>query len=283
MKNLQSTYPLTRDVGIPCIGYGTWLLKNDASGAEAVKQALSAGYRHIDTASYYGNEEAVGQAVRESGIPREEIFLTTKLWNDVGTYEDALASFARSRARLGTEYVDLLLIHWPRPDAFRHCWQRRNAELWRALEHLLKAGEVRAIGVSNFLPHHLEELFQTAEIRPMADQIELSPGYLRREAVEFCQKQGILVEAWSPLARGGALTFPEIGEIARRRGRTPAQVCLRWCLQHGALPLPKTQTPARMAENADVFDFVLSDTDMALLDALPDRIGDREDPDNPGF
>ncbi|MDQ1657481.1 MAG: 2,5-diketo-D-gluconate reductase [Cryptosporangiaceae bacterium] len=259
---------LNNGVTIPQVGFGVFQVP-DAQTAAAVAEALALGYRHIDTATLYRNERSVGQAIRESGIPREEIFVTTKLWNTDQGHDKAGRAFAASLDRLGLDYVDLYLIHWPVPAANRY------TETWAALEKLLADGRTRAIGVSNFEPAHLERLFAESSVVPAVNQIELHPYLGQRRLREVHAEHGIVTESWSPIARGGQgglLTDPVITAIAGRIGRTPAQVILRWHVQHGLVPLPRSVTPSRIAENLDVFSFALTDDDIVAIDGL-DRDG----------
>ena len=260
-------FTLSNGVEIPAVGYGTYLTSEKDDGTVAA--ALAAGYRHFDTASFYGTEQALGDALKASGVPREELFLTSKLWKDEMGYENALAAFERSLQKLGTDYLDLYLIHWPRPDDLTAEWRQLDRDTWRALEELYRAGRVRAIGVSNFLPHHLRNLMETAEIAPMVNQIEFHPGYPQTWNVEFCKAHGILPEAWSPLGRTRVLQDERLAGIAAKYGKTVAQLCVRFALQRGVVPLPKSSSPARMQANLDVFDFVISDEDMDRILTLP--------------
>jgi diketogulonate reductase-like aldo/keto reductase len=237
-----------------------WQAPAGAQTKGAVLMALRAGYRHIDTARIYGNEADVGEAVRESGIPREEIFVTTKLWNEDQGYDSARRAFDASLVRLGLEYVDLYLIHWPVPG--------KRSESWRALEAIAAEGRARSIGVSNFLVPHLEELLGSAKEVPAANQIELHPFLQQRETRALCKKHDIVVQAYSPLTRGRRLDDPVVTAIAGRVGKTPAQVVLRWGLQHGHAILPKSVREARIRENADLFGFTLDAEAMKQLDAL---------------
>jgi diketogulonate reductase-like aldo/keto reductase len=268
MRTLQDTYRLSNGVQIPCLGFGTWRTPEGEVAVASVQAALAAGYRHIDTAAYYGNEASIGRAIRESGLPREEIFVTSKVWNTQRGYDKTKAAFQDSLDRLGLDYLDLYLIHWPAAPHQHQNWEDLNRETWRAMTELYQAGKIRAIGVSNFLPHHLKALMET-EVAPMVDQIELHPGQRQAETVDYCAENGILVEAWSPMARGKLADHPLLVELGEKYHRSVAQICLRWCLQHGALPLPKSVTPSRIRENTQVFDFVLSQGDMAALDSLP--------------
>lgn len=260
-------FTLSNGVEIPAVGYGTYLTSEKDDGTVAA--ALAAGYRHFDTASFYGTEQALGDALKASGVPREELFLTSKLWKDEMGYENALAAFERSLQKLGTDYLDLYLIHWPRPDDLTSEWQQLDRDTWRALEDLYRAGRVRAIGVSNFLPHHLRSLMKTAEVMPMVNQIEFHPGYPQTYTVEFCKAHGILPEAWSPLGRTRVLQDERLAGIAAKYGKSVAQLCVRFALQCGVAPLPKSSSPARMQANLDVFDFVISDEDMDRILTLP--------------
>lgn len=272
---------LSNGVRMPKIGYGTYLVEDDA-GVSVVKAALNAGYRHIDTAAFYGNETAVGQGMRASGLPREEIFVTTKVWNTDRGYEKAKASVLESLNRLGLDYIDLCLIHWPAaPHQYPETWEQLNLGTWRALTELYQEGKLRAIGVSNFKPHHLRALMDT-EVPPMADQIEVHPGQTQEETVAYCQSHGILVEAWSPMGRGALLEHPAVTALAEKYRRTPAQICIRWCLEKGILPLPKSVTPARIAENTGVFSFQLAPEDVVALDTVPPTARSH-DPDEVSF
>lgn len=263
----MENFTLSNGVEIPAVGYGTYLTSEKDDGTIAA--ALSAGYRHFDTASFYGTEQALGDALKAAGVPRGELFLTSKLWKNEMGYENALAAFERSLQRLGTDYLDLYLIHWPRTDDLSAEWRQLDRDTWRALEELYRAGRVRAIGVSNFLPHHLRNLMETAEIIPMVNQIEFHPGYPQTYNVEFCKARGILPEAWSPLGRTRVLQDDRLAGIAAKYGKSVAQLCVRFALQRGVVPLPKSSSPARMAANLDVFDFVISDEDMDRILTLP--------------
>lgn len=272
-------FTLSNGVEISAVGYGTYLTSEKDDGTVAA--ALAAGYRHFDTASFYGTEQALGDALKASGVPREELFLTSKLWKDEMGYENALAAFERSLQKLGTDYLDLYLIHWPRPDDLTAEWRQLDRDTWRALEELYRAGRVRAIGVSNFLPHHLRNLMETAEIMPMVNQIEFHPGYPQTYTVEFCKAHGILPEAWSPLGRTRVLQDERLAGIAAKYGKSVAQLCVRFALQCGVAPLPKSSSPARMQANLDVFDFVISDEDMDRILTLPQFGWSGQHPDYP--
>ena len=268
--NLSPTIVLNGGVPIPRLGLGVFQAPRGDPTRRAVTEALRIGYRHVDTARIYGNEQEVGAAVRESGIPRSEIFITTKLWNDDHGFDAALRAFEASLARLGLEHIDLYLLHWPVPG-------KRN-DSWRALERLLSEGRVRAIGVSNFMPNHLQELLERAKVVPAIDQIEVTPFLQQRDVRAECEKHGIAVEAYSPLTRGQRLAHPVVLDIAKRLGKSPAQVLLRWALQHGMVVLPKSTRPERIAENAALFDFEIPADSMAKLDALEEGLVTGWDP-----
>lgn len=279
----MNSYTLSNNVTIPELGFGTWQTPDGDVAVASVKKALEVGYRHIDTAQGYKNEASVGQAIKESGIPREELFLTKKLWNANHSYDLVMSSFEESLEKLQTDYIDLFLIHWPNPVAFRDNWQTANAETWRAFEELYQAGKIKAIGVSNFLPHHFEELKKTATIFPMVNQIFLAPGELQEEVVTYSQEHDVLLEAYSPLGTGKIFDVPEMKTLAEKHQKSIAQVALRWSLQHGFLPLPKSVTPSRIEENIHVFDFELSEEDMKTIDQLDGVVGKATNPDTTGF
>jgi len=255
---------------LPQVGLGVYLSPAGAATRDAVTAALELGYRHVDTARIYGNEADVGAAIRASGVPRDQVFVTTKLWNDDHGYNAALRALDASLARLGMDHVDLYLIHWPVPD------KRRDA--WRALERAFADGKARAIGVSNYLVPHLREVLDTGKIVPHVNQIELSPFLQRRDTCALCREHGIAIEAYSPLTRGQRLAHPAIVAIARTTGRTPAQVLLRWGIQHGFIVLPKSIHRERIAENAALFDFALDAAAMARLDELEEGLATGWDP-----
>ncbi|MDR1936356.1 MAG: aldo/keto reductase [Candidatus Accumulibacter sp.] len=280
---LAARFTLSNGVGIPCLGFGTFNMGDGAAVAAAVKAALDAGYRHIDAAARYGNEADVGRGILESGVPREDIFVTSKLINDMHGYENTHAAFKKTLADLGLSYLDLYLIHWPKPFKFRNDWAKANAESWKAFEELYADGKIRAIGVSNFRAHHLDALAETAKVVPLVNQIRLCPGEYRQEIIEENKSRGLLVEAYSPLARGATFAKDALKKAAAAHGKTPAQICIRWCLQHGCVPLPKSSSAERIKENADVFDFELSAGEMAAIDAIEDRENWSKDPDTIDF
>ena len=281
VQTLSDLYTLSNGVTIPCLGFGTYKTPQGEVGVRSVQAALAVGYRHIDTAAFYDNETSVGRAIQTSGVPRQEVFVTTKVWNTERGYEKAKASILASLDRLGLDYVDLCLIHWPAIPRQYPNWEEINLSTWKAFTELHRLGKVRAIGVSNFKPHHLKALMET-DVRPMVNQIEFHPGQPQRETLAYCQTNGILVEAWSPMGRGGLLDHPLLTGLAAKYGKSVAQLCIRWCLQKGVVPLPKSVTPARIRENAQVFDFAITPEDMAALDAMPPT-ATSHDPDEIDF
>ena len=283
MQKPTDFYELSNGVQIPCIGFGTWQITGQAEVSRSVTCALKTGYRHIDTAAAYENEKEVGAAIRSCGVKREALFVTSKLWNAQRGYETALKAFDKTLNDLGLDYLDLYLIHWPATAHRFKDWKKINAETWRAFEKLYREKRIRAIGVSNFLVPHLTALLETAQIIPMVDQIEFHPGFLQSEIVEMCRERQILVEAWSPLGRGKVLENRDLTKIAESHKKTSAQICVRWCLQHGILPLPKSVTESRIRENAEIFDFELSKEEMATIDRLPYIGGSGLDPDKVDF
>ncbi|WP_405740839.1 aldo/keto reductase [Streptomyces sp. NBC_00028] len=266
------TVTLNNGIEIPQLGFGVFQVP-DPETAAAVTSALEAGYRSIDTAAIYGNEKGVGQALAASGIARDELFVTTKLWNADQGYDATLKAFDASLAKLGLDFVDLYLIHWPTParDLYR--------ESWRAIEKLADEGRVRAAGVSNFQPAHLRRLLDDSSLVPAVNQIELHPGLQQRELRDLHAESGIATEAWSPLAQGAVLSEPVLTSIAGRYGKSPAQVVLRWHLQLGNVVIPKSVTPARIRENADVFDFALTDEELTAIAGLDRGLRTGPDPD----
>ncbi|HOK82521.1 MAG: aldo/keto reductase [Clostridiales bacterium] len=279
MKSLSDGYILASGAKLPCVGYGTWRTPPGDICVNGVITALQAGYRHIDTAAVYENEESVGEGIIKSGVPREEVFLTSKLWNTDQGKDRALKAFELSLKKLKTGYLDLYLIHWPVAYDYKKTYPKEMIESWHVLETLYKEGRVKAIGVSNFLPHHMEDLLKEAEIAPMVNQIELHPGCVQTEAVDFCRQKGIVLEAWSPLCKARVFDNPTLLRIAAAHGKTPAQVLVRWSLQMGFVPLPKSVTPSRIIENAAVFDFGLTPSEMSEVTAISDvgRLGSHPD------
>jgi len=279
VKNLQDTTTLHNGVKMPWFGLGVFLVEEGPELENAVKTAIKNGYRSIDTAAIYGNEEGVGRGIRqgmeEAGISREELFITSKVWNaDLG-YESTIAAYETSLSKLGLEYLDLYLIHWPVAGKFK--------EAWRALETLYKDGRVKAIGVSNFLIHQLEELMKDAEIKPMVDQMEHHPRLTQKELQAFCKENDIQFEAWSPLMQGQLLDNADLKEIGNKYGKSIAQVILRWNLQNGIVTIPKSTKEHRIIENASIFDFELTKEDMERIDGLNQNLRVGPDPDNFDF
>ncbi|WP_440602975.1 aldo/keto reductase [Bacillus sp. GB_SG_008] len=278
-KHLQDKTTLHNGVQMPWFGIGVFKVEEGPELVNAVKTAITHGYRSIDTAAIYGNEEGVGQGIREgiqqAGISREDIFVTSKVWNaDLG-YESTIAAYETSLNKLGLEYLDLYLIHWPVEEKYK--------EAWRALETLYKEGRVKAIGVSNFQIHHLEDLMKDAEIKPMVNQVEYHPRLTQKELQAFCQEHDIQLEAWSPLMQGQLLNHEVIQEIANNYNKSVAQVILRWDLQNGVITIPKSTKEHRIVENADVFDFELKEEDMKRIDDLNENHRVGPDPDNFDF
>ena len=250
---------LENGLKIPSIGFGTYKLGQDKEVEKLIKYALEIGYRHIDTAAFYGNEEGIGRGIKESSVKREDIFLATKLWNDCHGYDNAINAFNDSIKRLGVDYLDLFYIHWP---------NELNSETWRALEELYEAGKVKAIGVCNFKKGHLEELKKTAKIMPMVNQIEIHPENTQKDIVEYCQGNNIQVVAWSPIMRGKIFNEPVMIELSKKYNKSIAQIALKWHIQNNIIPIPKSSNEDRIKENLDVFDFEISKEDMLKIDAL---------------
>ncbi|HWO53273.1 MAG TPA: aldo/keto reductase [Paenibacillus cookii] len=277
--HLQSTTKLANGVDMPWLGLGVFKVEEGADLIAAVKAAIKHGYRSIDTAAIYGNESGVGQAIREAlaenGIAREELFVTSKVWNQNQGYDETLAAFDASLSKLGLDVLDLYLIHWPVAGKYK--------DTWRALEKLYKDGRVRAIGVSNFHVHHLQDLLSTAEIKPMVDQVEFHPYLAQNELLTFTKEHGIQLEAWSPLMQGELLNQPVLQEIAAKHNKSVAQTILRWDLQKGVVTIPKSIKEHRIIENASIFDFELSPEDMEKIDALNQNRRVGPDPDNFDF
>lgn len=270
---------LYNGVKIPEIGYGTYKTPAGDICENGVRTAIETGYRLIDTAAFYGNEKSVKDGIIDSNICRNDIFITTKLWNDDHGYDNTLRAFEKSLKNLGGDYIDLYLIHWPVPLKHRDDWQNDIKDTWRAFERLYDEKAVRAVGVSNFLPHHLDYLLANANVMPMVNQIEIHIGYPETETVNYCKDKGIAVEAWAPIAKAKAFDIPEIKHVAETTGKTPAQVLIRWCIDKGVIPLPKSVTPERIVENFNVSDFTLSEEETRILDGVTDigRLGSHPD------
>lgn len=259
-RNINYKIKMNNGVEIPQFGLGVYLTKSGSECINAVTWALEAGYRHIDTARMYGNEKEVGGAVRKSGIKRDEIFITTKLWNDDHGYDSALKAFDKSLKTLNTDYIDLYLIHWPVPG--------KRKDSWKALERIYESGRCRSIGVSNYMIKHLEELFLYANVIPVINQVEFSPYVYNKKLLDFCTKHNILLEAYSPLTRKEKLADPKLAVLAKKHSKTTAQILIRWAIEHDLVVIPKSVHKERIIENANVFDFELDNADMEILDNL---------------
>lgn len=274
VNSINDTALLHNGVKMPWFGLGVWQVENDREVVSSVKMAVKAGYRAIDTAAAYGNEEGVGKAIKECGIPKDELFITTKVWNSDQGYESTLKAFEESRKKLGLEYIDLYLIHWP--------VKGKYIDTWRAMEKLYRDGMVRAIGVSNFHVHHLLDLFEKGSVIPMVDQVEYHPLLSQRELHEFCKKNKIQMEAWSPLMHGH-LDLPLLAEMGKKYGKSPAQIVLRWDLQNEVITIPKSVHENRINENKDIFNFELSDDDMEAINEQNKNKRFGSDPENFNF
>ena len=259
---------------IPSIGFGTSMVTGNECINTIIK-ALKVGYRHIDTAHAYENEIEIGEAIKQSNITREEIFITSKVWKDSMGYENTLKSCQETLENLGLEYVDLFLIHWPKNND-----DKLNIETWNALEKLYKDGKVKAIGVSNFLEKHLKVIIDNCKIVPAVNQIEFHPGLIRKETIEYCREKGIVLEAWSPLGKGKMLDNKTLIEISKKYNKSVAQICLKWCLQNEVIPLPKSQNEERMKQNLQLFDFELSKEDMDKINNIEYFAGSNMDPNS---
>lgn len=269
MNKLTDAFVLSNGVKVPCIGYGTYLAPNGEITQNSVMEALKVGYRHVDTAFAYGNEAAVGAGIKNSGLGRDEIFVTTKHWVTMRGHEKAAEAIDISLKNLGLDYLDLYLIHWPCVEKVSPDWKEINASTWRAFEDAYKAGKIRAIGVSNFQKKHYDALASMCDIKPMVNQIEFHPGYTQMDTVKYSKENGMLVQAFSPLGCGAVLNDETLKTIAAKYNKSVAQVCLRFVLQSGLNVLTKSVTPSRILENTQIFDFELSADDMAVINAMP--------------
>ncbi|MAU71077.1 MAG: aldo/keto reductase [Pseudozobellia sp.] len=273
ITDIQGTFKLHNGIEMPYFGLGTYLADNDEEVIDAVKFALESGYRHLDTAAAYKNEEGVGKGIVDSGLAREDVFLTTKVWNSDQGFESTLKAFEASVKRLGTDYVDLYLVHWPVAGKYK--------DTWRALEKLYKEGRIKAIGVSNFLKHHLEDLLGSAEIVPMVNQMEFHPHLVQQELLDFCNTNKIQYEAWSPFMQGKLFKLDITKELEDKYGKSAAQIVLRWNLQKGVVTIPKSVHKNRIVSNSEIFDFELAPKEVAYLDSL--HKGERSGPDPDNF
>jgi len=264
MNDMEATTVLNNGVQMPWIGLGVYKVEKESEVIKSVQAALDAGYRSIDTASFYNNEEGVGRAIAESEVPREDIFITTKVWNDRHGYDETLAAFEESRRKLGVDVIDLYLIHWPVTG--------KHKDTWRALETLYYDGKVRAIGVSNYLVRHLEDLLKDAKVVPTVNQMEYHPWLQQPELHSFCKDNNIQLEAWSPLTRGRKFDDPVLVKLSEKYGKSPAQILIRWDIQKGVVTIPKSVTITRIKDNIDVFDFVITKADMEVLNGCDEEL-----------
>ena len=274
ITDLQGTFQLNNGVEMPYFGLGVYLSKDGNEVINAVRTALDHGYRHVDTASIYNNEVGVGEGIKQSNVARKDVFLVSKVWNSDQGYDSTLRAFDASLKRLGTDYLDLYLIHWPK---------EKSKETWKALERLYHEKRIRAIGISNFLRHHVEDLLQEAEVVPMVNQMEFHPYLVQQELLDFCKSKGIQYEAWSPLMQGHVFDLDIMKDLSKKYNKTIAQIVLRWDLQKGVVTIPKSSKKERIISNADLFDFELDDADMKLLDGLDRGKRFGPDPDNFDF
>ncbi len=277
VNSVNDCYILENGMKIPVLGFGTY--KMGDRDLEILKDAIQAGYRYFDTASIYETERVLGQAIKESGIPREEFFIATKAWIDERGYEEVKAALDRSLERLQMDYVDLYLIHWPKSSLEETDWKERDIQTWQAMEEMCDAGKVRGLGLSNFLPNHLDVILEHAKLKPQVDQLEIHPGYSQEAAVAYGQSKGIRMQAWSPLGRGDMVHNEVMAMFAEKYGKSAAQICLRFLIQKGIIPLVKSSSPERMKENLDVFDFEISTEDMQILSCMPQTTWRGEHPE----
>lgn len=278
MKSIQDCYTLNNGQKIPCIGFGTYNDK-DGDNLEIIRTAIKAGYRYFDTASLYETERVLGQAVKESGIPREEFFIVSKLWIDERGAENAKKALERSLDRLQMDYLDLYLIHWPRGKEWDTDWKEVDKATWKDMEELQEAGKVKGLGLSNFLPHHLDCILESCHVKPVVDQLEIHPGYSQEAATAYCKEKGIQVQGWSPLGRSRVLGSPVLSRLAEKYSKSTAQICLRFLVQKEIIPLVKASSMERMKQNQNVFDFEISKEDMQILECMPQDLWLGEHPD----
>ena len=276
--NKMEHYILNNGVEIPAVAFGTYKAA-DGKSADVIRTAIEAGYRYFDTASFYGTETYLAEAVRESGISRDEIFIASKLWKTEMGYDNVKKAFRRTLENLETDYLDLYLIHWPLPEPGYKEWKQLDKETWRAMEELYQEGKIRAIGLSNFLPHHIENILEDCTVRPAVDQIEYHPGYSQEAVVQYCKERDILVQAWSPIGRQRVLTEGLVQELAEKYGVSPARICLKFAVQRGIIPLPKSSSMERMKENLDLYSFEMEQEDIWRLATMPQAGWSGEHPD----
>lgn len=275
---MKERFVLENEMIVPAIGFGTYNAKG-GDNLQMIKDAIEVGYRYFDTASLYGTERALGQAIKESGLPREAFQIATKVWIDEMGYENTKEALERSLSRLQTDYVDFYLIHWPKANEEDSEWKTRDLETWRAMEEMVEEGKIKAIGLSNFLPHHLDNILEHCRIKPVLNQLELHVGYSQEAAVAYSKERGIQVQAWSPFARGVLEEHPLVQRLAGKYGKSPAQICLRFLYQKGIMPLIKASAKERMLQNMDIFDFVLEKEDVQMLECMPQNTWGGEHPD----
>lgn len=280
---VKTEFELYNGVKIPSIGFGCWKSPKGSVTEDAVAYAIESGFRHIDGAAAYANEDSVGNGIKKSGINRKDIFITSKLRNPDHGYESTLKAFEKTINEMQIDYLDLYLIHWPVPFDFRNNYAEKNLETWKAFEELYEKGKIRAIGVSNFMPHHMDEFLPNIKIKPMVNQIEFHPSCLQEEVIKYCRERDIVIEGYSPLANGRIFKVKEMDTVAEKYNKTIAQICLRWCLQKDILPLSKSVTPERIKSNLDIFDFEISLKDMEFIDSITTCGGSGNDPDNITF
>ena len=278
MESIYDCFKLNNDMKIPCVGFGTYKAA-EVNNVEVLKTAIEAGYRYFDTASFYQTEDFLGQAIRESNLPREDFFLVSKMWKDEMGYQQTKDALEKSLKRLGTDYLDIYLIHWPRPSADCENWKELDLETWRAMEELQKEGKIRGLGLSNFLPHHIKNILENGTVKPVVNQLELHPGYMQQAAVQYCKEHGIQMQAWSPIGRRRILEDGLILELAGKYQVSPAQLCLRFLLQNDIIPLPKSSSMERMKQNMDLFHFEISEEDVSRLATMPQAGWSGEHPD----
>ncbi len=278
MSVIEGRFVLNNGVEVPCLGFGTYNAKG-GDNLQMIKDAIEVGYRYFDTASLYGTERVLGQAMKESGIPRDQFMIASKMWIDEMGYENAKAALQRSLARLQTDYLDLYLIHWPRPNEFDDNWKELDLKTWRAMEEMVEEGKVRAIGLSNFLPHHMDNILQNSRIKPVVNQLEVHMGYSQEAAVAYSQAKEVQVQAWSPLARGAMQDNPVVQAFATKYQKSAAQICLRFLYQKGIMPIVKASSKERMLQNMDIYDFSLTGEDLQMMECMPQNTWQGEHPD----
>jgi len=275
---MKEEFVLESGMALPAVGFGTYNAKG-GDNLQMVREAIEVGYRYFDTASLYGTERALGQAIKESGLPREAFQIASKVWIDEMGYENTKMALERSLKRLQTDYVDVYLIHWPKASEEDADWKARDLETWRAMEDMMDAGKIKALGLSNFLPHHLDHIMEHCRIKPVVNQLELHVGYSQEAAVAYTKAAGIQVQAWSPFARGVLEENVVVQRLSAKYGKSPAQICLRFLYQKGIMPLIKASAKERMLQNMDIFDFALEKADVQMLECMPQNAWGGEHPD----